>query len=109
MNRLFADIQTSIFETMSRLAREHEAVNLGQGFPDGAGPLDVREKAAEAVVSGWNQYPPMLGLPELRQAVAAHYQRFQGLSLDRGQRGDGHLRRHRSDHRCADGGDRARR
>jgi N-succinyldiaminopimelate aminotransferase len=82
MNRLFADIQTSIFETMSRLAREHEAVNLGQGFPDGAGPLDVREKAAEAVISGWNQYPPMLGLPELRHAVAAHYRRFQGLSLD---------------------------
>ncbi|CAM5772810.1 aspartate aminotransferase [Labrys miyagiensis] len=82
MNKIFADLQTSVFETMSRLAREHGAVNLGQGFPDGAGPLDVREKAAEAVVSGWNQYPPMLGLPELRQAVAAHYERFQGLSLD---------------------------
>jgi aspartate/methionine/tyrosine aminotransferase len=67
---------------MSRLARENGAVNLGQGFPDGAGPQDVREKAAEAVVTGWNQYPPMLGLPETRQAVAAHYRRFQDLDLD---------------------------
>jgi N-succinyldiaminopimelate aminotransferase len=82
MNKLFAGLQTSIFETMSRLARENGAVNLGQGFPDGAGPQDVREKAAEAVVTGWNQYPPMLGLPETRQAVAAHYRRFQYLDLD---------------------------
>jgi N-succinyldiaminopimelate aminotransferase len=71
-----------VFETMSRLARETGAVNLGQGFADDPGPLDVRQKAAEAVVEGWNQYPPMLGLPELRQAVAAHYRRFQGLDLD---------------------------
>ncbi|WP_413991714.1 aminotransferase [Labrys okinawensis] len=82
MNKIFSDLKTSIFETMSRLAREHDAVNLGQGFPDGAGPEDVRLKAAEAVVSGWNQYPPMLGLPELRQAVATHYRRFQDLALD---------------------------
>ncbi|MBP6819139.1 aminotransferase [Ferrovibrio sp. MS7] len=82
MNPIFADIPTTIFETMSRLAREHQAVNLGQGFPDDPGPLDVREKAAEAVVHGWNQYPPMMGIPELRQAVAAHYKRFQGLDID---------------------------
>jgi aspartate/methionine/tyrosine aminotransferase len=82
MNSVFAQIGTSVFETMSRLAREHEAVNLGQGFPDDPGPEDVRAKAAEAVVHGWNQYPPMLGLPELRRAIAAHYRRFQGLSLD---------------------------
>jgi aspartate/methionine/tyrosine aminotransferase len=82
MNPIFADLPTTIFEVMSRLAREHGAVNLGQGFPDDAGPEDVRRKAAEAVVDGWNQYPPMLGLPELRQAVAAHYARFHGLALD---------------------------
>ncbi len=67
---------------MSRLARETGAVNLGQGFPDEPGPQDVREKAAEAVLEGWNQYPPMLGLPVLREAVAAHYARYQGLTLD---------------------------
>jgi aspartate/methionine/tyrosine aminotransferase len=82
MNPIFADIGTSVFETMSRLAREHEAVNLGQGFPDDPGPLDIRQRAATAVVDGWNQYPPMLGLPELRRAVAAHYRRFQDLDLD---------------------------
>lgn len=82
MNPIFADIPTTIFETMSRLAREHQAVNLGQGFPDDPGPLDVREKAAEAVVHGWNQYPPMMGIPELRQAIAAHYKRFQNLDID---------------------------
>ena len=82
MNSLFAGLGVSVFEVMSRLARERDAVNLGQGFPDDPGPADVRAKAAEAVIDGWNQYPPMLGLPELRAAVAAHYKRFQGLELD---------------------------
>jgi N-succinyldiaminopimelate aminotransferase len=82
MNRIFADLPVSVFEVMSRLAREHEAVNLGQGFPDDPGPEDVRRKAAEAVVGGWNQYPPMLGLAELRQAIAAHYRLWQGLEFD---------------------------
>ncbi len=82
MNPIFANLPTTVFEVMSRLARETGAVNLGQGFPDDPGPEDVRRKAAEAVVSGWNQYPPMMGLPELRQAVATHYGRWHGLSLD---------------------------
>ena len=82
MNPIFADLPVSIFEVMSRLAREHDAVNLGQGFPDDPGPEDVRRHAADALIQGWNQYPPMLGLPELRQAVTAHYRRFQGLDLD---------------------------
>ncbi|MFL5034040.1 MAG: pyridoxal phosphate-dependent aminotransferase [Microvirga sp.] len=82
MNPLFANLETSVFEVMSRLARETGAVNLGQGFPDDPGPADVREAAARAVVEGWNQYPPMMGLPELRQAVAAHYARWQGVALD---------------------------
>jgi len=82
MNPIFADTATSVFEVMSRLAIQHKAINLGQGFPDDPGPLDVRQKAAEAVIDGWNQYPPMMGLPELRQAVAQHYQRFHGLSYD---------------------------
>lgn len=82
MNPIFAQISTSVFETMSLLARQHDAVNLGQGFPDDPGPEDVRQKAAEAVVSGWNQYPSMMGIPELRQAVARHYRRFHKLELD---------------------------
>lgn len=82
MNPIFSALETSVFEVMSQLARETGAVNLGQGFPDDPGPEDVRRKAAEAVVDGWNQYPPMMGLPELRQAVATHYKHWQGLDLD---------------------------
>lgn len=82
MNPIFSQLPTTIFEEMSRLARENGAVNLGQGFPDDPGPLDVREMAAKAVVDGWNQYPPMMGLPELRSAIAAHYAHWQGLDLN---------------------------
>jgi N-succinyldiaminopimelate aminotransferase len=82
MNPVYTGLPTTIFEVMSALAREKNAINLGQGFPDDPGPEDVRQKAADAVIHGWNQYPPMLGIPELRQAVAAHYQHWQGLTLD---------------------------
>jgi aspartate/methionine/tyrosine aminotransferase len=82
MNRIFSDRPASIFSVMSALATEHQAVNLGQGFPDSQGPEDVRAKAAEAVLHGYNQYPPSAGLPELRQSIARHYARFQGLELD---------------------------
>ncbi|SFJ06246.1 Aspartate/methionine/tyrosine aminotransferase [Methylobacterium brachiatum] len=82
MNPVFAALPTTVFETMSRLARAHDAVNLGQGFPDDPGPADVRERGARALIDGWNQYPPMMGLPALREAVAAHYARHQGLTLD---------------------------
>jgi N-succinyldiaminopimelate aminotransferase len=82
MHPVFANLPTTVFEAMSRLAREHDAINLGQGFPDDPGPEDVRKKAAEAVISGWNQYPPMMGLPDLRAAVAKHYAHWQGVTLD---------------------------
>jgi aspartate/methionine/tyrosine aminotransferase len=85
MNSIFADLPTTIFEVMSGLAREKNAINLGQGFPDDPGPSDVREAAARAVRDGYNQYPPMMGLPELRTAIAAHYRRFQALELDPAQ------------------------
>lgn len=81
-NPVFADLPTTIFTVMSGLAVEHGAINLGQGFPDSSGPEDVRARAAEALMHGDNQYPPMPGLPQLRQAVAEHYRRFQGLELD---------------------------
>jgi aspartate/methionine/tyrosine aminotransferase len=84
VNPLFAGLKTSIFEHMSLLAREHQAVNLGQGFPDFGWPSDVVERAAQALVSGSNQYPPMRGLPELRSAVAGHYRRHQGLDVEPG-------------------------
>ena len=63
MNRVFANLPTTIFEVMSRLAAEKGAINLGQGFPENDGPADVRERAARAMIEGPNHYPPMRGLP----------------------------------------------
>ena len=82
MNPVFANLPVTIFEAMSQLARDNNAINLGQGFPEGPGPEDIRRKAAEAVLDGYNQYPSMMGIPELRQAIAAHYGHWHGLTLD---------------------------
>ncbi len=82
-NTLFANLGTTIFTVMSQLAVENKAINLGQGFPDGNGPDDVREKAAAFLNDQPNQYPPMMGVPELRDAVAAHAKRFYGLDVGR--------------------------
>jgi N-succinyldiaminopimelate aminotransferase len=81
MNPLYAELGTTIFEAMSARARATGAINLGQGFADGRGPEAVLQAAARAVLEKSNQYPPMAGLPELRQAVADHYLRHQGLNL----------------------------
>ncbi|MEP3430855.1 MAG: aminotransferase [Roseibium sp.] len=81
-NPVFTGINTTVFETMSRLAMAHEAVNLGQGFPDVDGPEDIRQIAADALMEGPNQYPPMLGIPALRQAVADANKRFYDLVVD---------------------------
>ena len=81
-NSILSGMGTSIFETMSRLANAHDAINLGQGFPDGRGPAEVLQAAAEALLDKPNQYPPMMGVPELRQAVAAHNKRFYDIDID---------------------------
>lgn len=81
-NPVYGSQGTTIFAVMSGLAAEAGAINLGQGFPDDEGPDDIRAAAAQAIVSGPNQYPPMMGVPELRQAVASHADRFYGLGLD---------------------------
>ena len=81
MNPVFANLPTSIFEAMSMAARERGAVNLGQGFPDFGWPEDVVTRAAAVLTGAASQYPPMRGLPELREAVAVHYNRHQGLAL----------------------------
>ena len=82
MNKVFADLPVTIFEAMSQLARDNNAINLGQGFPDDPGPEDIRRAAADAVMNGYNQYPSMMGIPELRQAISAHYERWHGIALD---------------------------
>ncbi|KAA0685444.1 aminotransferase [Azospirillum brasilense] len=82
LGRRELDLPVTIFEVMSRLSDEHKAINLGQGFPDERGPADVLDVAAKAILEGWNQYPPMMGTPDLRQALAAHGRRFYGLDID---------------------------
>ncbi|MFG2713764.1 pyridoxal phosphate-dependent aminotransferase [Streptomyces goshikiensis] len=83
LNRRLAAFGTTIFAEMSALAARTGSINLGQGFPDTDGPAEIAEAASRAVLSGLgNQYPPGPGVPELRTAIAAHQQRFYGLSYD---------------------------
>ena len=81
VNPLYEQMQTSVFERMSGLANQYGAVNLGQGFPDFGWPDDILDAAARAVKEGSNQYAPSRGLPALRDAIAAHYNRHQGLAV----------------------------
>ncbi len=73
---------TSVFTEMSRLAVEHRAINLGQGFPDFPGPDLVKEAAARAIHADLNQYAPSHGTPRLRQAIAATFARTYGREVD---------------------------
>ncbi|HEY2316646.1 MAG TPA: pyridoxal phosphate-dependent aminotransferase [Streptosporangiaceae bacterium] len=78
-----AGMGTTIFAEMSALAVETGSINLGQGFPDTDGPIEIAQAAANAVLSGrGNQYPPGPGIPELRTAISAHQKRFYGLDVD---------------------------
>jgi aspartate/methionine/tyrosine aminotransferase len=71
-----------VFEIMSRLAAETGAINLGQGFPEGLEPQELIAAATDALHSGSHQYPPMLGLPALRQAVADNARRFFNIEAN---------------------------
>lgn len=73
---------TTIFAQMSALAVATQAVNLGQGFPDTDGPQEILDAAIAAIRAGHNQYPPGIGIPELRRAVAEHQKRFYDITLN---------------------------
>jgi N-succinyldiaminopimelate aminotransferase len=75
-------LRPTIFAEMSALAVSTGSINLGQGFPDEDGPAEVLEAASQAISDGLNQYPPGTGMPVLRDAIAAHQERFYGLSVD---------------------------
>jgi N-succinyldiaminopimelate aminotransferase len=75
-------LRPTIFAEMSALATATGAINLGQGFPDEDGPAEVLEAARQAISDGFNQYPPGIGMPVLREAIAAHQQRFYGVTVD---------------------------
>ena len=72
----------SIFAEMTALAIETGAINLGQGFPDYNGPQEVLNIAQRNIEQGANQYPPGIGVPDLRQAISEHQKRFWNLSYD---------------------------
>lgn len=75
-------IRPTIFAEMSALAVATGAINLGQGFPDEDGPPEVLEAALRAISEGINQYPPGIGMPVLREAIAEHQARFYGINVD---------------------------
>src|SRR4051794_1466908 len=72
----------TIFAEMSALAVATASINLGQGFPDTDGPREVLDAAVAAICAGHNQYPPAIGVPELRNAIAAHQRRWYDLTVD---------------------------
>ena len=82
VNSILANYGTTIFTVMSELAIEHNAINLGQGFPDKDGPTDILDEAIRAIKEQSNQYPAMMGIPELRQAAAEHSKFFFDIDLD---------------------------
>ena len=75
-------VGTTIFSVMSALALEHGAVNLGQGFPDFACDPALVDAVTQAMQAGHNQYPPMPGVPALRQAVARKIEALHGRAYD---------------------------
>ncbi|MCB9567865.1 MAG: aminotransferase class I/II-fold pyridoxal phosphate-dependent enzyme [Myxococcales bacterium] len=82
LNARLQGFGTTIFTEMTRLAIEHGALNLGQGFPDFDGPESIKEAAIEAIRAGHNQYCRMAGIPPLIAAISEHQRRFYDLSYD---------------------------
>ena len=85
LNPIYAEMPVTVFEHMSGLARSLGAINLGQGFPDAPPPAALTAAAMRAMETRSQQYPPSMGVPELRDAVAAFYARTQHLALTREQ------------------------
>ena len=76
------DVGTTIFTTMSALAQTHGAINLSQGFPDFDGPPELLERVNYYLTHGFNQYPPMMGVAPLRQAIAQKVEDLYALKCD---------------------------
>ncbi|KAA6425183.1 MAG: transaminase [Trebouxia sp. A1-2] len=81
LNDLFTSLPTTIFTVMTNLAIKHKTINLGQGFPDEEGPDKMKQLVGAATIDQHNQYPPMFGIPELRQAVARHSKAYGGIDV----------------------------
>ncbi|MGZ8601383.1 MAG: aminotransferase class I/II-fold pyridoxal phosphate-dependent enzyme [Actinomycetota bacterium] len=72
----------SVIRSMTRLANQHGAINLGQGFPDFPAPDELKHAAARAIAEDHNQYPITWGVPAFRQAIATAYARDYGFAVD---------------------------
>ncbi|MGZ8581205.1 MAG: aminotransferase class I/II-fold pyridoxal phosphate-dependent enzyme [Actinomycetota bacterium] len=72
----------SVIRDMTRLANQHDAINLGQGFPDFPAPEELKDAAARAIAEDHNQYPITWGVPAFREAIAAAYARDYGMTID---------------------------
>ncbi|MEM8909256.1 MAG: aminotransferase class I/II-fold pyridoxal phosphate-dependent enzyme, partial [Bacteroidota bacterium] len=79
------EVGTTIFTVMSKLALEHQAINLSQGFPNFAGSAHLLERVEYYLRNGYNQYAPMTGVPLLRQRIAAKIEQLYGLRIDADQ------------------------
>lgn len=73
---------STIFSVMSKLAQDHGAINLSQGFPDFEGPAKLRELVSHHMANGHNQYAPLAGVPELKEQIALKVQKLYGCRLD---------------------------
>jgi aspartate/methionine/tyrosine aminotransferase len=81
-SRAASSFTESVIREMTRLAQVHDAINLGQGFPDFPAPAEVKEAAERAIADDHNQYPITWGVPAFREAIAATYARDYGMSID---------------------------
>ena len=82
VSRRASSFTESVIREMTRLAMEHDAINLAQGFPDFAAPQSVKDAACSAIQGDVNQYAVTWGAPGFRHALAEKYRRFYGMSLD---------------------------
>ena len=82
MNSKLPNIGTNIFSIMSALAKEHNAINLSQGFPDYPISNELMDSVTQAMKDGFNQYAPMIGLPELRNALATKIQKLYQANIN---------------------------
>ena len=83
-SRAASSFTESVIREMTRLAQLHDAINLGQGFPDFPAPAEVKQAAIEAIAADHNQYPITWGVPAFREAIASVYARDYGMRIDPG-------------------------
>jgi aspartate/methionine/tyrosine aminotransferase len=81
-SRAASSFTESVIREMTRLAQLHDAINLGQGFPDFPAPAEIKEAARQAIAEDHNQYPITWGVPAFREAIAATYARDYGMTID---------------------------